>query len=67
MKYIKENWKFLLFVIIVGIVGSIFTVIYQIDSRAPELIEEAIKQNAGVISTSVGNHLLLEHPEFVRL
>ena len=44
MKYIKENWKFLLFIIIVGIIGSIFTVIYQFDSLDPKLMEEAIKQ-----------------------
>ena len=44
MKYIKENWKFLLFVIIVGIIGSIFTVIYSSNSLDPELMEEAIKQ-----------------------
>ena len=29
--------------------------------------EEALKNNAGIITTSVGNHLLLENPEFVRL
>lgn len=29
--------------------------------------EEAEKMNAGIISTSVGNHLLLSHPEFVKL
>ena len=44
MKYIKENWKFLLFVIIVGIIGSIFTTVYSFHSIAPELMEEAIKQ-----------------------
>ena len=44
MKYIRENWKFLLFVIIVGILGSIFTVIYSFNSIDPELMEEAIKQ-----------------------
>lgn len=33
-----------------------------------KLIEnEALKSNAGIISTSVGNHLLLENPEFVNL
>ena len=44
MKYIKENWKFLLFLIIVGIIGSIFTTIYSFDSIDPKLMEEAIKQ-----------------------
>lgn len=33
-----------------------------------ELVQkEASKNNAGIISTSVGNHLLLENPEFLRL
>lgn len=33
-----------------------------------ELVEEeATKNNAGIITTSVGNHLLLENPEFVKL
>lgn len=32
------------------------------------LIEkEASKNNSGIITTSVGNHLLLDHPEFVNL
>ena len=44
MKYIKENWKFLLFVIIVGTIGSIFTAIYSFNSIDPELMEEVIKQ-----------------------
>lgn len=29
--------------------------------------EEASKQNAGIITTSVGNHLLLDNPQFVNL
>lgn len=29
--------------------------------------EEASANNAGIISTSVGNHLLLDNPEFIRL
>ena len=29
--------------------------------------KEASKQEAGVVTTSVGNHLLLDHPEFVNL
>ena len=44
MKYIKENWKFLLFVIIVGIIGSIFTVIYSFNSLDSKMLEEAINQ-----------------------
>ena len=44
MKYIKENWKFLLFIILMGIIGSIFTTIYSFNSIDPELMEEAIKQ-----------------------
>lgn len=29
--------------------------------------KEAFKNNAGIITTSVGNHLLLDHPEFIKL
>lgn len=44
MKYIKENWKFLLFIIIIGIIASFFTVMYSMNSISEELMEEAIKQ-----------------------
>lgn len=44
MKYIKENWKFLLFVILMGIVGGIFTGIYTVNALDPKLVEEALKQ-----------------------
>ena len=44
MKYIKENWKFLLFIILMGIIGGIFTGIYSINSLDPKIIEEAINQ-----------------------
>lgn len=44
MKYIKESWKFLLFVIIIGIIGGIFTGIYSINSIDPKIVDEAVKQ-----------------------
>ncbi len=44
MKYIKDHWKFLLFIIIVGIIGSYFTVSYSLNTVSEELIEEAINQ-----------------------
>lgn len=38
------------------------------NSLVAQLIEtEAISQNAGIISTSVGNHLKLDNPEFISL
>ena len=44
MKYIKDNWKFLLFIIIVGIIGVVFTVIYSLNMVSEEVMNEAIKQ-----------------------
>ena len=44
MKYIKDNWKFLLFIIICGIIGGYFTTIYSINATDPKIIEEAIKE-----------------------
>ena len=44
MKYIKDNWKFLLFIILMGIVGGIFTGIYSINSLDSKILEEAINQ-----------------------
>ena len=44
MKYLKENWKFLLFIAIVGIIASYFAVIYTLKSVPDEVMEEAIKQ-----------------------
>ena len=44
MKYIKDNWKFLLFIIIIGIIASYFAVIYTLNSVSDELMETVIKQ-----------------------
>lgn len=44
MKYIKENWKFLLFIFIAGIIGCYFAVLYTINSVTEEMMNEAIKQ-----------------------
>jgi len=44
MKYIKENWKFLLFVLIVGFIGVITAVFYTLDLAPKEALDEAIKQ-----------------------
>ena len=38
-----------------------------VDICAEIIEEEATNMNAGIISTSVGNHLLLKDPEFVNL
>ena len=44
MKYVKENWKFLLFVLLIGTIGSYFTVIYSLSFVSKEILESAIKQ-----------------------
>ncbi len=44
MKYIKENWKFLVFVILICIVGGYFATIYTFDLLDQSLKEEAIRQ-----------------------
>ena len=45
--FIKENYKYLLFLFVVGIVGGIFTGIYTLEITDPALIEEAIAQLGG--------------------
>lgn len=44
MKYIKENWKFFVFVILICIIGGYFTTIYTLQSFDQSLLEETIKQ-----------------------
>lgn len=44
MKFVKEHWKFLLFIIISGLIGSYFTVVEQLKTIDSKLLEEAIKQ-----------------------
>ena len=44
MKYIKENWKFFAFTILICIIGVYFTTIYALQSFDPSLLEETIKQ-----------------------
>ena len=44
MKYIKENWVFFLFMIIVCIIGGYFTTIYSLQTIDQNLLDEAVKQ-----------------------
>lgn len=44
MKYLKDNWKFLLFILVTGIIGSYFTTLYTISDLDSKLLEEAINQ-----------------------
>ena len=44
MKYIKENWKFFAFMILICIIGGYFTTIYTLQSFDQSLLEETIKQ-----------------------
>lgn len=44
MKYIKENWQYFLFFVLVCIVGGYFSTIYLVDTLDSNMIEEAVKQ-----------------------
>ena len=43
-EFIKENLRYILFLLLVGLVGGIFTGIYTLEITDPTLIEEAIAQ-----------------------
>lgn len=45
MKIIKENWKFLLFVLLGGLIGGYCIGIYSYDSLTPELLKQLQDQN----------------------
>ena len=44
-KYFKENWKFLLFVLIGGLIGGYFTGLYIYDTLSGELLKQIQEQN----------------------
>ena len=44
MKYIKENWIFFAFMILICIVGGYFTTIYTLETFDQSMIEDAISQ-----------------------
>lgn len=44
IKYIKENWKFFAFMILICIIGGYFTTIYTLQSIDQSMFEEIIKQ-----------------------
>ena len=44
MKYIKENWKFLVFTIIVCIIGAYYATLYSLEYLDPSVVEEGIKK-----------------------
>ncbi len=44
MKYIKENWKFIVFIIIMCAIGGYFTTIYALNTFEQKTIEEIIKK-----------------------
>ena len=44
-KVVKENWRFLLFVLITGIIGGYFTGIYSYESLSVDLLSDLQKQN----------------------
>lgn len=44
MKYIKQNWKFCIFMILMCIIGGYFTTIYSINLLDQKMIDDVIKQ-----------------------
>ena len=44
-KFFKDNWKFLLFVLIGGLVGGYFLGLYSYDSLSPEMVKLIEDQN----------------------
>ena len=44
MKYIKDNWKFFVFMIVMCIIGAYFTTIYSLQTVDQKVLDEAIKQ-----------------------
>ena len=57
MKYIKENWKFFIFMVFMCMIGGYFLTIYTFDAFDQSMIEEAINQIGSkelLISISVG-------------
>lgn len=44
MVYLKENWRFLIFIVLMCIIGGYFTTIYSINSIDPNMLADAIKQ-----------------------
>ena len=44
-KIFKDNWKFLLFVLLGGLIGGYFLGVYSYDSLSPELLKELKNQN----------------------
>ena len=56
-KFLKDNWKFLLFVLIVGLIGGYFAGIYSYDSLSAEMLHQLEEQNVSkeivIASTSI--------------
>ena len=44
-KFLKDNWKFLLFVLVGGLVGGYFLGLYLYDELSPELLKQLQEQN----------------------
>ena len=45
-KFLKENWKFLLFVLLGGLIGGYCIGLYIYDSLSPEMLKQLQEQNA---------------------
>ena len=44
MTYLKNNIKFIIFLLVFGLVGGYFTTLYSIESMPPETVNEAVAQ-----------------------
>jgi hypothetical protein len=44
-KFFKDNWKFLLFVLLGGLIGGYFLGLYSYDSLSPEMLKQLEEQN----------------------
>ena len=62
MKCLKENWKFLLIITILCIIGGYFIILYTLDSMDPKLFEEGIKHTLDYILSH--KECQTEDPEF---
>lgn len=43
--FIKDNWKFVIFVVIAGLIGGYFTSLYLYDNLTEELLKQLLDQN----------------------
>jgi hypothetical protein len=52
-KYLKENFVYLLFLSVVGLIGGFFTAIYAMEMTDPDMMAEALAQMGGKVGYTV--------------